>query len=260
MVVDALAGLRVLVTRPAHQAGPLCRLIEIDGGTALPFPTIEIVPPSNPQALEAVASKLDQFDLAIFVSPNAVTRAFAIIGEQSIPAELQIACVGAGSARALAEHGVTNVSIPARTDSEGLLDLPLLKNVQGKRVAIFRGEGGRELLGEQLRDRGAVVSYIECYRRVRPQADNAALTRMFLQNGIDVITTTSADALRNLCDMAGTAAAGLLARTPLVVVSERLRDVAYELGLHGPILVATSASDDGIVDTIRAWRAAQKNL
>ena len=256
----ALKGLRVLVTRPAHQAEPLCRLIEAGGGIAMRFPTIEIAPPSDPQALKSAVAQLDRFDLAVFVSPNAVTRAFAAIGAGGLPSKLQVACVGTGSARALAQHGVSDALIPARSDSEGLLELAPLQHMQDKRVAIFRGEGGRELLGEQLRRRGADVIYVECYRRVRPQTDSSALARGFLQRGIDVVTVTSADALRNLHDMIGTAAAALLARTPLVVVSERLRDLAHELGLQGPVLVTTSASDDALVEAIRAWRASQKNL
>jgi uroporphyrinogen-III synthase len=255
-----LAGLRVLVTRPAHQALALSCMIEARGGIAIRFPTIEIAPPSDPQALKNAVARLELFDLAIFVSPNAVTYAFATMDADGLPSGLRVACVGAGSARALAEHGVIDAMVPARSDSEGLLELPSLRNVQGKRVAIFRGEGGRELLSEQLRSRGADVTYIECYRRVRPQADSAALARDVLQNGVDVVTATSADALRNLFDMIEAPAAALLARAPLVVVSERLRDIAHELGQHGPVLVATSASDDGIVEAIRAWRVSQKNL
>ena len=235
-------------------------MIESQGGIAVRFPTIEIAPPGDPQALQAAVAALEQFNLAVFVSPNAVTYAFAAIGARGLPPGIEVACVGAGSARALAEHGIGNVLVPMRSDSEGLLELPALQHVQKKRVAIFRGDGGRGLLGEELRRRGATVTYIECYRRVRPRTDSVLLARNFLQNGIDLVTVTSADALRNLHDMIGASATALLARTPLVVVSERLRDLAHELGLQGPILVTASASDDGIVEAIRAWRASQKNL
>lgn len=257
---STLAGLHVLVTRPAHQAQGLCALIEAAGATAVRFPTIEIAPPTNPAALTDVIAALSTFDLAVFVSPNAVVRALAAIGNAALPPTLAIACVGTGSARALAEHGITDVLVPTRADSEGLLELAPLQHMQHKRVAIFRGEGGRALLGEQLRERGAQVVYAECYRRVRPQTDTSALTRRFLQQRIDIVTTTSADALRNLHDMIETPAAALLARTPMVVVSERLREFAEELGLQGPVVVASSPSDDDIVAAIRAWRASQKNL
>jgi uroporphyrinogen-III synthase len=253
----ALAGLRVLVTRPVHQALPLIQLIENAGAVAVPFPTIEITPPTDPQPLTDISTQLDQFDFALFVSPNAVTRAFAVL--RALPPTLQVVCIGGGSAKALSEHGVREALVPTRNDSEGVLELPSLQQLKDKRVAIFRGEGGRELLGEQLRARGARVTYIECYRRVRPQTDGAALARRFLQSGIDVVTVTSADALRNLNDMIGQPAAALLARTPLVVVSERLRDIAHELGLQGPVLVSPP-SDEGIVKTIGAWRTSQKKL
>jgi uroporphyrinogen-III synthase len=258
--VKPLAGLRVLVTRPSHQALALSCQIESQGGVAVRFPTIEIAPPADPTTLKNTVARLDRFNLAVFVSPNAVTYAFAVMDSQPLPSGLTVACVGPGSARALAQHGVVQVLIPERGDSEGLLELPALQHVRGSRVVIFRGDGGRELLGDELRKRGADVTYVECYRRLRPRTDGSALTRAFLQHGIDVVTVTSADALRNLHDIIESPAASLLARTPLVVVSERLRDLALELGLQGSITITSSASDEAIVDAIRAWRASQKNL
>jgi uroporphyrinogen-III synthase len=262
----ALAGLRVLVTRPTHQAPPLCQLIARAGGTPLAVPAIEITPPSDPGALERILEHLDRFDLAIFVSPNAVTRALETLRQRgrALPARLLVACVGGASARTLAEHGVATMVTPARSDSEGLLELAPLREVAGKRVVIFRGEGGRELLAETLRARGAEVEYAECYRRQRPRTDASALARDFMQQRIDVVTITSADALRNLIDMIGPLAATRLAKTPLVVVSERLRDLAHELGHAAEITVTTEASDEAIVAALDAiadtCRARQKNL
>jgi uroporphyrinogen-III synthase len=255
-----LTGVHVLVTRPAHQAQRLCEMIEAAGGTAIRFPTIEIGAPQNPAALAAIVAQLSTFDLAVFVSPNAVARAFSEIGANRWPSTLTIACVGSGSARALVDHGIADALVPTRADSEGLLDLSALQNVRNKRVVIFRGEGGRELLGEKLRERGAEVVYAECYRRLKPQTDRGALTRRFLQQRIDIVTVTSADAMRNLHDMIEPPAAAVLARTPVIVVSERLRDVADELGPHGSIRIAENPSDEGIVEAIRAWRGSQKNL
>jgi uroporphyrinogen-III synthase len=254
-----LAGTRVLVTRPAAQAEPLCRLIERAGGTPLRFPTIEIAPPSDRAALERIIDRLEQFQLAIFVSPNAVTHALAAIRSRrgALPAQLAIACVGPGSARALAEFGIDAALTPGRSDSEGLLELPRLQQVGGERIVVFRGEGGRELLAETLRQRGAQVEYAECYRRQRPTVDAGALARDLMQERIDIVTLTSADALRNLYGMLGQVAGARLARVPLVVVSERLRDLAHELGHHGPVKVTAGASDEAIVAAIEALAGAR---
>jgi uroporphyrinogen-III synthase len=244
-----LANKRVLVTRSAHQAQRLCELIERAGGTPVRFPTIEIAPPGDRSALERIVDRLQEFDLAIFVSPNAVVRAMEIIRARrgGPPAQLTIACIGTGSARALAEAGVSGALIPARSDSEGLLQLAPLAQIAGRRVVIFRGQSGRELLAEALRQRGAQVEYAECYRRQRPATDPHPLAREFMQDRIDVVTTTSADALRNLYEMLGRIAGPRLARVPLVVVSERLRDLAHELGHHGPVEVAALPADDAVV-------------
>ena len=154
----ALQGVRVLVTRPRDQAEKLAILIEGEGGDAIRFPAIEIAEPKDTQALLAVIDRLGQFDLAIFISPNAVNRAMKLILARhgAWPRNVGIACVGRGSARELKHFGAGNVIVPAgRFDSEALLALPELKQVTGSKIVIFRGEGGRELLGDTLKSRGA---------------------------------------------------------------------------------------------------------
>lgn len=258
----SLAGLRVLVTRPAHQAEGLCTLIERGGGTPVRFPTIEIAPPRNLAPLEDLIARLDDFDIAIFVSPNAVTRAMEMIRARrgELPPPMIVACIGGASAGALAEFGVVDVLAPARADSEGLLALAPLRQVTGKRVVIFRGEDGRELLGKTLMARGARVEYVTCYRRLRPRADAATLARAIAGGEIDIVTATSAEALRNLREMIGEAGARRLMRTPIVVVSERMRQILRELGMKGPAQVASTASNEAIVAAIHAWRKSQKTL
>ena len=97
--------------------------------------------------------------------PNTARR------RRSWPARLRAFAPGPGTAAALAAAGIHDVTIPATTfDSEGLLALPALSQVAGKRIAIFRGEGGRDLLGDTLRARGALVDYVDCYRRAAPRS------------------------------------------------------------------------------------------
>src|SRR3989344_3038926 len=166
MLRPSLTGVRVLVTRPRDQAEKLTLLIEGEGGEVIRFPVIEIAEPKDPQALLAVIDRLDQFGLAIFISPNAVNRAMNLILARrgAWPRNVRIACVGRGSARELNLVGAGNVIAPAgRFDSEALLALPELQQVTGNRIVIFRGEGGRELLGDTLKARGADIEYAECY-------------------------------------------------------------------------------------------------
>ncbi len=257
-----LAGVRVLVTRPAHQAEGLCRLLESAGATAVRFPMLEIAPPPDSGALERIIDRLEEFDMAIFVSPNAVSRAMTLIQSRrgALPPSLRVACVGDGSASTLVLHGVHDVLVPgARANSEGLLALPALQHVTGHRIVIFRGEGGRQLIAETLAARGAQVEHALCYRRIRPDIDTTALTQA-VQQTIDVVTVTSAEALHNLYDMLDASGREALRHMPIVTVSERLQQAGRHLGLRGPLPIAHSTADASIVTALETWRGSQKAL
>jgi uroporphyrinogen-III synthase len=255
-----LAGVRVLVTRPRGQAEHIARLIEQAGGVAIRFPLIEIVAPADPAPLHRLVDRLDEFDLAIFVSANAVEYGLAAVQTRRAgwPARLPVAAVGEATARALRERGFTNVLAPAgRFNTEALLELPALRAVAGQRIAIFRGQVGRELLAEELRARGARVEYAECYRREPPSAEPGSLPQRFRRGEIDIVILTSVETAHNLRLLLGDAAQQL-SRFPAVVVSERIAQACRETGLQ-PI-VAREASDEAVVDALQAWRAAQKTL
>jgi uroporphyrinogen-III synthase len=255
--------LRILVTRPSPQAEHLATLIEQAGGTAVRFPTVEIAGPPDPEALARLLDRLDEFDLAIFISPTAVQQALPLIHTRRprLPEKWNVAGVGAGSARELGHFGVTRVIAPReRFDSEALLELPELRQVTGKKIVIFRGAGGRELLGDTLRARGAQVEYAECYRRRAPAGNVTPLRQRLVRGEIDIVSITSVEGLRNLCDMAGPGGRDRLLDTPIVVVSARQAAVCRELGFRGPVLTAREASDEAVVSAIRTWRAAQNSL
>lgn len=250
-----LAGTRVLVTRPLHQARNLAELIAAAGGEPVCFPTIEIAGPSDPQALTRILQHLEEFDVAIFVSTNAVDAAFTCLPKQhgELPARLEVACVGPATANALARHGLSAL-VPSTGDtSEALLAIPQLASVDGKRVLIFRGEGGREVLADTLRARGAHVEYAECYRRRLPAAD----LRPLLRQWVDVVTVHSTEALHNLFVLAGAQGRSRLQATPLIVPSPRVAAVCRGLGLAQPPYVSANASDEAMVQALRAWRASQ---
>lgn len=243
-----LTGLHIVVTRPREQALPLARRIEQAGGHPVVFPLLEITPAADPQALRDAVARLAQFDLAIFISPNAVRYGMqAIRAAGPLPLQLQIATVGQGSVRALHEFGVKAVIAPKdRFDSEALLALPELQQVAGRRVAIFRGDGGRELLGDTLQARGAAVEYVECYRRSRPQQDTAAL-----DGEIDALTVTSSEALGYLWEMLDAAARERLAAVPLFVPHARIAEKARTLGWLE--VTPAAGGDDGLLAGLIAW-------
>ncbi len=226
------------------------------------FPVLEILDPSDLGPLLRIVDRLEEYDIAVFISPNAVNKAMNLIhSRRSLPAHLRLACVGRGSARELARFGCKDLIAPTgRFDSEALLELPPLAEVGGRRIVIFRGDGGREMLGETLRQRGAQVEYAECYRRGKPLADTTPLLRRWARGEIHIVSVTSVQALRNLYDLVGRLGQQWLVKTPIVVVSERMAAACHELGFKTEPMIARQASDEAIVDTIKAWRAAQKSL
>jgi len=242
-----LAGRRVVVTRPAGQTAHMEALIRAAGGEPVVFPALEIFDVADLQPVLALIDRLDAFDLAIFISANAVNKALALVRARRVwPAGLRVATVGRGSERELRRGGFAAVIAPSeRFDSEALLDQPELKGVQGKRVVIFRGEGGRDLLGDTLSERGAVVEYAECYRRGRPQADVAPLLALAARRELDAITVTSNEGLANLHDMLDQAGSRWFKQTPLFAPHERIAAAARALGVQTVVL--TAPGDEGLV-------------
>ena len=250
-----LSGKGIVVTRPAHQAAHLAELIRAAGGRAILFPVIEIVEVGDLQPLLALIDRLDEFDLAIFISPNAVNKAMNLIkARRALPPHLQLAAIGRSGVRELRHFGITAVIAPAaRFDSEALLELPALRDVAGKRIVIFRGDGGRELLGDTLTARGAAIEYAECYRRGRPQLDAAPLLKAWARNEVHAITGTSSEGLRNLFDLVGKLGQSWLKKTPLFVPHPRIEQAARELGLATVVL--TAQGDEGLVQGLEQWFA-----
>jgi uroporphyrinogen-III synthase len=246
-----LKGKGIVVTRPAHQAGPLARSIEEAGGRAVLFPAIEICDLEDLAPFYEVVDELETFDLAIFISPNAAERAIGmILGRRALPPGLRLAAIGAGGVRALAARGVTEVIAPeGRYDSEALLELPEV--AAARRVAIFRGAGGREHLGEALRARGASVTYAECYRRARPKLDPRPLIEAWTRGAIDAVSVTSSEGLRNFCDMITDAGREPLQRTALFVTHPRIAQAAHELDVR--TVIVTGPGDQGLLEGMAAY-------
>lgn len=278
MTRSPLNGLHVLVTRPLDQAEGLTLAISAAGGIPLPFPLLDIAPVAEAASLHAQLQRLNEFDLAIFISPNAVSYGMAAIAAAGASLPAQVATVGAGSARALRAASVSQVIVPSeRSDSEGLLAMPELAQMTGKRVMILRGDGGRELLADTLRARGATVEYATCYQRSK--------TRKTLEELLclkpEVLTVTSSEALGHLREMLNqslpprgkdrmgvmlmndSVSTPVLAQPlqeggdsllalPMFVPHPRIAESATRLGWREVIL--SGAGDDGLLASLIAWR------
>ncbi len=247
-----LAGRRIVVTRPAAQAGKLIEGIGAQGGEALSLPLLEIGPCADPAALERSLAQLEDHACAIFISPNAVAYALPLVRARGAwPAGVRAAAIGASTAAALIEAGVGlvpgSVLVPAgRSDSEALLDLPefAAARVAGRRFLIVRGNGGREVLAETLRERGALVAAVAAYER-RPAPAAGKLVSLLRNKDIDALTISSSESLRILFAMLDTEACESLRTMPTFVPHPRIAAVAAALGLREVVL--TAPADAGLI-------------
>jgi uroporphyrinogen-III synthase len=194
----------VVITRPLAQAEALAPRIAALGLQPVLFPLLEIQALEDSRELRNTLARLQDYAMAVFVSPNAIDAAFRHI--DAWPAGVAIGIVGAGSRAALARHGVdrSNARIVApliaeKTDSEGLfaaLDLAALK---GRRVLIVRGQAGRDFLSQALQRAGVAVEHVGAYRRGAPAPDPDLIARLrTLLDSDNCWIVTSSEALRNL--------------------------------------------------------------
>ncbi len=251
---SALAGKTIVVTRPRAQAAALARMIAAEGGETFLFPLLEINPPGagDLAALDAALERIDGYSMAAFVSPNAVEYSVPrLLAQRPWPAGLLPLAVGQGTANALADHGVTGTVVPRMCfDSEALLALPELaaERVAGCAVAIFRGDGGRELLSETLRRRGARVDCVTCYTRTAPTGDMTPLLSRAREHALDALTVSSSEALRHFAARLGAEdqeTREAFAALPMFVPHERIAATAAALGFRR--VIRTAPADAGII-------------
>ena len=248
----ALAGRMLVVMRPREQAGSLCDRIRALGGQVVLFPVIAVGPALDAAPLQAVVPRLADFDIAFFVSPNAANYAMRfILPQRAWPATLQVATVGKGSERVLRAYGFEHVVAPQDGfDSEAVIALPEFsaQAVAGRKVLIFRGDGGRELLADTLRERGASVEYVTCYRRFCPDNDPTLLLDPVARGEVDGLLLTSSEGVRNLRQMLG--AEGLAALRGVTVFASHPRIVAQAREAGFTAVVETPAGDDGLMQAL----------
>lgn len=219
----SLAGATVVVTRPASSATALVRRIRASGATPLSLPGLSLRASGAGRAPLLAARRCDVW---VFVSPAAVRFAFRADPSLRIPDGTRVCCVGAGTRRALARRGIAAVAPDRRADSEGLLALPELAEMRGRRVALVGAPGGRDLIAATLRRRGAEVEAIHVYERVPPRWTARQLQALARAASPLVTLASSGEALSNLAARLSDEALARLRRGMLVVSSERLADLA----------------------------------
>ena len=244
----------ILVTRPLPQGEELVSRLRALGRVAWSFPLIEFTPGRELAALPRQLAALGADDLLFALSQHAVEFAHARLLQESQRWPPDPAYFSIGRTTALALHTVSgkNIRYPLdREISEVLLQLPELQNIAGKKALILRGNGGRELLGDTLRERGAEVTFCECYQRCAKYYDGAEEAMRWQSRGVTTLVVTSGEMLQQLWSLIPQwYRERWLLHCSLVVVSERLALQARELGWQD-IQVADNADNDALLRALQ---------
>ena len=228
-----MTGWRLLLTRPADESAALSSALAEAGIFSSSLPLLDIAPLPVSDTMREVIQDLDRFCAVIVVSKPAARIAVNLVSQccPQTPASKWFS-VGVATARILEDHGL-DVSFPQEgDDSEALLGLASLSEAitrNNPRVLIMRGEGGRELLAERLRELGASVEYLELYRRELPHYPPGTLADRIQAERLNGLVVSSGQGFEHLHQLAGDAWPQL-ARLPLFVPSPRVAELACAAG------------------------------
>ncbi len=243
---NPLSNKTVLITRPDGREKRLRLLIEQAGGNVIHYPVINIQPPQeiDIQQLRHLREQLHRFTMAIFISPTAVEQ--SQIYFPALPEHFTIVSIGNKTTQALQQQNI-HVDVEASEyNSESLLKHPLFQmpKIEGHRILIFRGSGGRTLLGDSLVNRGAQIRYVETYQRELPP--HSPLTEQQI-DVLDAITISSNEGLDNLITLMEDPS--LLIDIPLIVPSPRAQILARQHGFK-TIILAQDATDESMIKAL----------
>lgn len=247
-MTGTLAGRTVWITRV--QGEDLCRLVHEHGGVAEALPVLEIT--AAPEPPKQLTTRLRAADTLVFVSRNAVKWALRLVPAVLLN-ELHAQpcyCPGQETARLLQASGFREVHpAPENRGSEGLLELPGLstQRVTGRSIIIFRGMGGRRLLGQELKMRGAKVKYIEIYRRIHRVYKTGEFSRLYATRHPDCVEVSSRDGLHSLRNLLQWELGEIPASLRVVVPAPRLLGACAALGFQCPVL-AENATNQALLD------------
>jgi uroporphyrinogen-III synthase len=233
----------------------LINLLSSKGAWVLLFPTLVIHPVIDIDRLKKEIQQHLNADWFMFISPNAVDHVMPLMLETQWLSEFkgQFATVGGGTRDILAAYGVNNIVCPLDSvGAQALLDTLEMENMHHQRVVIFKGDSENPILEEGMNKRGAHVFPITCYQRQRTQDDPEPLVHALSNGRIDVMVTSSGDGLKSLVDLLPPVLQKTARQIPVVVVSQRVREIANTLGFSN-IILAKNASDEAIALAIERW-------
>ena len=246
----------VLVTRPDERGQQLVDMLAKAGVVAIHLPLFNIEAGAELNGLPNKFAQLKVGDYVFAVSKSAVDFADKALKNTGFVwrDDLQYFTVGQGTAQHFAMTTTLAVHYPTiQENSEGVLQLAAMQNLQGKTILILRGNGGRELLSEQAQQRGANVEIVECYRRESIVYNSTEQTSLCKRAGVQTIVATSAEILTQLVDFVPQNEHNWLKSCQLITVSERISHLAQALGWQN-VIVSPRADNQTLLQTLLQCR------
>lgn len=254
-----LHGVRVLVTRPRHQADAFARELSDLGATPIEIPAIEIRPLREGTGAQRAIDRLPDTGLVVFASANAVDIFFQLLFEAGRDARAfarsKVCAIGPETARRLQSHGLVPDLVAGEYTAEGLADALKGWDLSGARVLIPRAELARDALPQLLARKGAQVEFLPIYRTECPDGMMAALESLLERQWVDVITFTSSSTVTNFVRALGQQR--LEASTEharVACIGPVTADTARRLGMRVDIIArdyTTRGLADAIVDSVQ---------
>ena len=247
------AARAVLVTRPDGEAArDLCDKLRARGYAVAHQPLLELhaLQEFSPQQRQHVRD-LHRYQHVIFISANAVRFGMACLQDDwpQWPADVNWYAIGSATAALLATYGVCAVTPGSAMTSEGLLAVPELAQVDGHRVLIVKGQGGRGKLASELTARGATVETLACYRRALPDVSSDAFLRLLTDTAVGTILITSGEGLAFLAQLLSPQETSKLGLLNIVVPSVRVAKQARDAGFE-QVITAENASDAAMLQSL----------
>lgn len=251
-----LFGKRVLITRPEGQSEAMAQTLRDAGADPLELPTVQIIPPSDPDRLAQHVTRAGSYDWVVFTSVNGVEAFFEVLRRERLDARVlggvRVATIGPATRDALAQHGVRADAMPDEYRGEAVAAIIAAQTptLAGKRILIARAEVAREVMPERLRALGAEVDVVPAYRTIAaPEARFQAIRSLLEKGGIDVVAFTSSSTVERLVEGLGPDASALLGRAQIAAIGPITADTAARLGLPAQV-VASEYTAQGLVDAL----------
>ena len=253
-----LASKRIVVTRAPEQAHELVHALVGMGAEVLLLPTVGFAAPESSDALDAALHALDEFDVVLLTSQNAVRFMVARWHALGMGAELGasrkqfIAAVGAATAEAAMNEGMRVDHVAKNSTGESLVE-ELRTSLAGRHVLMPRSDRADKRLPRTLESVGARVTEVVAYRTLAPESLDPAILESIRRAEVDAIVFASPSSFHNLCDSIDAAElATLSTRVQFAAIGPTTAQALRESGARVEI-EANESSAAGLADSIAKY-------